>query len=91
VFTFLKAFVMSGAIASQRKRLNCRRKKYTRSSYSSWKNKEENMQKKQKDPVCGTAVEGQSNYKTMHHDKQYNFCCQQCMDSFKKNPEKYSK
>jgi Cu+-exporting ATPase len=49
------------------------------------------MQKKHKDPVCGMHVEDHSSHKATHHNKQYNFCCQQCLDTFKKNPEKYSK
>jgi P-type Cu+ transporter len=48
--------------------------------------------KKQKDPVCGTDIDpARCNHKTTHHQKQYNFCCQQCLDAFKKSPEKYSK
>ncbi|MGC1879337.1 MAG: YHS domain-containing protein [Rhabdochlamydiaceae bacterium] len=50
------------------------------------------MKKNQKDPVCGKSMEpGQCQCKTTHHNKEYNFCSQGCMDSFKKNPEKYSK
>lgn len=48
--------------------------------------------KKQKDPVCGMDVDlKQASFKTEHHQKQYAFCCQQCMDTFKKDPKKFTK
>lgn len=48
--------------------------------------------KEQKDPVCGMEVDAsKSTYKTEHHNKQYAFCCQQCMEKFKKNPKQFVK
>jgi Cu+-exporting ATPase len=48
------------------------------------------MAKEQLDPVCGMMVDpDQSVYKSSHQDKQYAFCSKRCLDSFKKDPEKY--
>jgi P-type Cu+ transporter len=49
-------------------------------------------QKNQKDPVCGMSIDPkQSSYKTHHKNKEYAFCCQECLTTFKHNPDKYSK
>lgn len=48
--------------------------------------------KQQKDPVCGMNVDpSKSNFKAKHNEKDYAFCCQQCMEKFKKNPNQFSK
>lgn len=48
--------------------------------------------KNQKDPVCGMAVDpSQSTFKAEHHNKKFTFCCKECMDKFKKNPQQFSK
>ena len=48
------------------------------------------MATQSKDPVCGMMVDpDQSVYKSIYKDKQYVFCNKRCLDSFKKNPEKY--
>jgi YHS domain-containing protein len=48
--------------------------------------------KKQKDPVCGMDVDQKSaTCKAHHKNKDYCFCCNECMKTFKNNPEKYSK
>jgi len=48
------------------------------------------MAKEQLDPVCGMVDDpDQSVYKSSYQDKQYVFCSKQCLDSFKKDPEKY--
>lgn len=45
----------------------------------------------QKDPVCGMDVNTkQSKYKLNYHDKQFSFCCQQCLNKFKQNPDQYA-
>jgi YHS domain-containing protein len=44
-----------------------------------------------KDPVCGMNVDADhAQYKAEHQGKKYAFCCQQCMDRFKKNPNQFS-
>ncbi|HEY2810395.1 MAG TPA: YHS domain-containing protein [Rhabdochlamydiaceae bacterium] len=48
--------------------------------------------KKQKDPVCGMNINpSECPYKTEHKNKQYSFCCKECMTAFKNNPDKFSK
>lgn len=48
--------------------------------------------KKEKDPVCGMSVDpSQTNFKTEHHNKKFAFCCKDCMEKFKKNPQQFSK
>lgn len=50
------------------------------------------MANQNKDPVCGMNVDGDhAQYKADHHGKNYCFCCQQCMDKFKKNPDQFAK
>jgi L-lactate dehydrogenase len=45
-----------------------------------------------KDPVCGTEVdENQAKYKTQHEGETYYFCASACKETFKKDPERYSK
>jgi YHS domain-containing protein len=45
-----------------------------------------------KDPVCGMNVDSNHiQYKTEYQGKQYAFCCQQCLDKFKKNPEQFAR
>ena len=36
-----------------------------------------------KDPICGTYVEEDSEYKIKFYDKVYRFCSQDCLDKFK--------
>jgi YHS domain-containing protein len=53
--------------------------------------KEKKMEKKQKDPVCGMSVDpSQSSYKIDYQQKKYAFCCKDCMDKFKKNPQEFA-
>lgn len=47
--------------------------------------------KKSKDPVCGCQVDEARAQKTTHNNKQYCFCGKDCMDTFKKNPQKYAR
>ena len=48
--------------------------------------------KKEKDPVCGKEVDpAHCSCKAKHNQKDYNFCCKGCQDTFNKNPDKYSK
>lgn len=48
--------------------------------------------KKQKDPVCGMSIDpSESSYKTEYQQKKYSFCCKDCLDTFKKNPNQYVK
>jgi len=35
--------------------------------------------------------ENNSQYKSQHNGKQYNFCSQQCKAQFDQNPEKYAR
>jgi Cu+-exporting ATPase len=43
-----------------------------------------------KDPVCGMTLDpGQTPYKFSYQNQQYFFCSQDCLDSFKQNPDKY--
>lgn len=45
-----------------------------------------------KDPVCGMNIDPKkSSHKTEFQNKQYNFCCQGCLDKFKKNPKQFIK
>ncbi len=45
-----------------------------------------------KDPVCGMNVDSnQSRFKIAHQGKQYAFCCQECLEKFKKHPEQFSR
>lgn len=47
--------------------------------------------KPEKDPVCGMSVNSKDcQHKTQHKNKNYSFCCQECLKTFKDNPEKYS-
>lgn len=42
------------------------------------------------DPVCGMVVkEEDAREKYEYKGKTYYFCCSDCLDEFKKNPEKY--
>jgi len=46
--------------------------------------------RRQIDPVCGMAVEENSevvNY--LHHDKTYYFCALSCKNQFERSPEEY--
>jgi Cu+-exporting ATPase len=44
---------------------------------------------KQKDPVCGMDVNpATARFKTLHHGKEYFFCCAGCLAKFQANPEK---
>lgn len=48
------------------------------------------MSKEQLDPVCNMRVDPeQSPYKFNYLGKDYAFCSKSCLESFKKNPEKY--
>ncbi len=51
----------------------------------------ENRSKKSKDPVCGMTVDADNTqYKCSANNKEYGFCCQGCMEKFKKNPNQYT-
>lgn len=43
------------------------------------------------DPVCGMEVDKSSKYKTLYKGQVYYFCSENCLNSFKKDPEKYLK
>ena len=44
---------------------------------------------KAKDPVCGMDVNPETaRHKTLHHGKEYFFCCAGCLQKFQANPEK---
>lgn len=46
----------------------------------------------QKDPVCGMTITATDPaLKTKYQDKEYNFCCKECMAKFKKNPQQFKK
>ena len=42
-----------------------------------------------KDPVCGMAVDSESDLSLEHTGKHYYFCSQHCVEKFKANPDKY--
>jgi YHS domain-containing protein len=43
-----------------------------------------------KDPVCGMNVnEKEAKYKIEHMGKTYYFCCNHCLETFRKDPHKY--
>jgi YHS domain-containing protein len=45
-----------------------------------------------KDPVCGMNVdENNSQYRSEHKGKQYNFCSEQCKTKFDQHPEQYAR
>lgn len=49
------------------------------------------MANKKKDPVCGMDIDpNSSKYKADHQGKPYSFCCQQCLNKFKQNPNQYT-
>ena len=42
------------------------------------------------DPVCKMAVNPKTTkFKTEFYGQTYYFCCQECLDEFEKDPEKY--
>jgi len=41
------------------------------------------------DPVCGMEVDNKSKFKTLYKGKVYYFCSENCLNLFKKDPEKY--
>jgi P-type Cu+ transporter len=41
------------------------------------------------DPVCGMTVADDSKFRLMHNGAEYLFCCQNCLEKFKKNPKSY--
>ncbi len=42
------------------------------------------------DPVCEMVIkEEEAKAKYDYNGKTYYFCCEECLDEFKKNPEKY--
>ncbi|MBI2184078.1 MAG: YHS domain-containing protein [Thaumarchaeota archaeon] len=41
------------------------------------------------DPVCEMEVEEDEAVELVHEGKTYYFCCDGCMNIFKKNPSKY--
>lgn len=48
--------------------------------------------KSQKDPVCGMNVNPENTpYKTEYHQREYSFCCQQCLSKFQQNPTQFAK
>lgn len=52
--------------------------------------KKSNTKKDQhKDPVCNMVVSNDSEFHFHHQDKDYYFCSDDCMEKFKKHPEKY--
>ena len=42
-----------------------------------------------KDPVCNMVVSSDSEFHSRHKDKDYYFCSADCLNKFKKHPEKY--
>ena len=44
---------------------------------------------KLKDPVCNMDVSSTTEYQYSYGDHQYYFCCEQCLNKFKKNPTQY--
>lgn len=40
--------------------------------------------------VSGEEIDKETNITYTYKDKVYRFCCTDCLDEFKKNPEKYS-
>ena len=43
-----------------------------------------------KDPVCGMRVDVSNGLKTDYNGRYYYFCSQHCLDTFRKEPEKYA-
>jgi len=44
-----------------------------------------------KDPICGMMVdEKTARYTTTYKNKMYYFCSASCLETFKKDPEKYA-
>ncbi|MGH9716542.1 MAG: heavy metal translocating P-type ATPase [Candidatus Acidiferrales bacterium] len=51
---------------------------------------EENVQAKERDPVCGMAVDpSRTTHSAEHLGKTYYFCCAGCSTKFRADPEKY--
>lgn len=42
-----------------------------------------------RDPICGMEVSSPSKYRTKHEYITYEFCSQECLSTFEKEPEKY--
>jgi Cu+-exporting ATPase len=42
-----------------------------------------------KDPVCGMSVDPATASKFEYKGTTYHFCCKDCLDKFKANPEKF--
>src|SRR5688500_11628824 len=42
-------------------------------------------------PVSGDPVDAKSAFAFTHEGKTYGFCCEECVEPFKKNPEKFTK
>lgn len=43
-----------------------------------------------KDPICGMIVDEKTvRFKTTHKNETYYFCSAGCLETFKKDPEKY--
>ena len=50
-----------------------------------------NNRDQQEDPVCGMMVDASTaNFKTDHEQKTYFFCCKECLDTFKDDPEQFT-
>ncbi len=45
----------------------------------------------QHDPVCGISVTNDTKFHTMHKDATYQFCSENCLHKFEKNPDEYLK
>ena len=43
------------------------------------------------DPVCGMLVQPDSPFKTIYEGRDFAFCCQRCLESFQRQPERYLK
>src|SRR3954464_14097957 len=41
------------------------------------------------DPVCGMTVDAASPHRLTHAGREYVFCCEGCVDTFKADPERY--
>lgn len=48
-----------------------------------------NKKNQHKDPVCNMVVSSDSAFHSHHKDKGYYFCSADCLEKFKKHPEKY--
>lgn len=42
-----------------------------------------------RDPVCGAEVPENVEFRVEYRGKTYYFCCEHCMNAFKRNPERY--